>query len=204
MCTIYGVLLHFTIFCCQISFFLQFTLFCRETSFGTIYAILRGEKFSQKLCPWRKNDKYEVWTHGTAANKCDQRQLVKLVNNFFSCQHIFSFSFMQLFLFLSRFFGFFHGIPTVFAFLHKVLGPFFLVLPSDGLVFLRHSDFPHCHSNSSQLQQLSFCQNTFPFHSSTQNLSQNYHSTTCIGKCSIIIDHNCSTLCLFRRHSSET
>ena len=60
MCTIYGVLLHFTIFCCQISFFLQFTLFCRETSFGTIYAILRGEKFSQKLCPWRKNDKYEV------------------------------------------------------------------------------------------------------------------------------------------------
>ena len=25
-----------------------------------IYALLCGEKFSQKLCPWRKNDKYEV------------------------------------------------------------------------------------------------------------------------------------------------
>ena len=29
--------------------FLQFTLFCREICFGTIYALLRGEKFSQKL-----------------------------------------------------------------------------------------------------------------------------------------------------------
>ena len=41
-------------------FFLQFTLFCREISFGTICALLGGEKFGQKLCPWRKNDKYEV------------------------------------------------------------------------------------------------------------------------------------------------
>ena len=45
-------------------FFLQFTLFCREISFGTIYGLLRGEKFSQKLCPWRKNDKYEVCVTG--------------------------------------------------------------------------------------------------------------------------------------------
>ena len=123
----------------------------------------------------------------------------------FSVANIFSVSLScNSFYFFPDFFGFYHGIPTVFAFLHKVLGPFFLVLPSGGLVFLRHSDFPHCHSNSSQLQQLSFCQNTFPFHSSTQNLSQNYHSNTCIGTCSIIINHNCSTLCLFRRHSSET
>ena len=54
------------VFCCILQYFvaksvfLQFTLFCREISFGTIYALLRGEKFSQKLCPWRKNDKYEV------------------------------------------------------------------------------------------------------------------------------------------------
>ena len=41
-------------------FFLQFTLFCREISFGTIYALLRGEKFSQKVCLSRKNDKYQV------------------------------------------------------------------------------------------------------------------------------------------------
>ena len=26
-----------------------------------IHALLRGEKFKKKLCPWRKNDKYEVW-----------------------------------------------------------------------------------------------------------------------------------------------
>ena len=41
---------------------LGFTLFCREICFGTIYALLCGEKFSRKLCPWRKNDKYEVWS----------------------------------------------------------------------------------------------------------------------------------------------
>ena len=57
------------VFCCILQYFvaksvfLQFTLFCREISFGTIYALLRGEKFSKKLCPWRKNDKYEVWMY---------------------------------------------------------------------------------------------------------------------------------------------
>ena len=45
MCTIYGVLSHFTIFCCTI-IFLRFTPFCREISFGMIYALLRGEKLS--------------------------------------------------------------------------------------------------------------------------------------------------------------
>ena len=54
------------VFCCILqyfvakSFFLRFTLLCREICFGTIYALLRGEKLSQKLGPWRKNDKYEV------------------------------------------------------------------------------------------------------------------------------------------------
>ena len=59
MFTIYGVLSHFTIFCCKI-IFLRFTLFCREICFGTIYTLLRGDKMSQKLCLWRKKDKYEV------------------------------------------------------------------------------------------------------------------------------------------------
>ena len=50
---IYGVLLHFTIFCCKVSF-LRFTLLCREISFGTIYALLRGENFSQNCARGEK------------------------------------------------------------------------------------------------------------------------------------------------------
>ena len=34
--------------------------FCREINFVAIYAFLRGEKFRQKLCLWRKKDKYQV------------------------------------------------------------------------------------------------------------------------------------------------
>ena len=40
---------------------LRFTLFCRKICFVAIYALLRGEKLSKKLCPWRKKDKYDVW-----------------------------------------------------------------------------------------------------------------------------------------------
>ena len=43
------------------SVLLQFTLFCREICFVAIYALLCGEKFNQKLCLWRKKDKYQVW-----------------------------------------------------------------------------------------------------------------------------------------------
>ena len=43
---------------------LQFTLFCREICFVAIYALLCGEKFNQKLCLWRKKDKYQVYTYG--------------------------------------------------------------------------------------------------------------------------------------------
>ena len=39
---------------------LRFTLFCRKICFVAIYALLRGEKMSQKLCLWRKKDKYHV------------------------------------------------------------------------------------------------------------------------------------------------
>ena len=39
---------------------LQFTLFCREICFVAIYALLCGEKLNQKLCLWRKKDKYQV------------------------------------------------------------------------------------------------------------------------------------------------
>ena len=35
-------------------FFLQFTLFCCEISFGTIYALLRGEKFSKNCARGEK------------------------------------------------------------------------------------------------------------------------------------------------------
>ena len=66
MCTIYGVLLHFTIFCCQISFFcnlrcfvaksvlVRFTRFCVEKNSAKNYVIFvtgitggtRGEKMT--------------------------------------------------------------------------------------------------------------------------------------------------------------
>ena len=42
-------------------------LFCREICFVEIYALLRGEILSQKLYPWRKNDKYEVWIKNSHA-----------------------------------------------------------------------------------------------------------------------------------------
>ena len=29
-----------------------------------VYALLCGEKLNQKLPPWRKNDKYQVWVLG--------------------------------------------------------------------------------------------------------------------------------------------
>ena len=45
----------------QNQFVLPFILFCREINFDAIYAFLRGEKFRQKLCLWRKKDKYQVW-----------------------------------------------------------------------------------------------------------------------------------------------
>ena len=45
MCTIYDVLSHLMLFCCRGRGLL---------SFVAIYALLRGEKFSQKLGLWRK------------------------------------------------------------------------------------------------------------------------------------------------------
>ena len=39
----------------------QFTLFRRKICFVAIYALLCGEKLDQKLCLWRKKDKYQVW-----------------------------------------------------------------------------------------------------------------------------------------------
>ena len=41
--------------------FMWFTLFCREICFVVIYVLWRGENGCQKLCLWRKKDKYEVW-----------------------------------------------------------------------------------------------------------------------------------------------
>ena len=60
MCIIYGVLSHFMLFCYKISFFLQLTPSCREICIVANYALLRGEKWNQKLCLWRKDYKYQV------------------------------------------------------------------------------------------------------------------------------------------------
>ena len=46
--------------CCKICFCDELCCFC-EICFGAIHALLRGEKLSQKLDRWRRNDKYEVW-----------------------------------------------------------------------------------------------------------------------------------------------
>ena len=42
--------------CCFVakSALFKFTLFCCEIYFVAIYALLRGGKFNQKLCLWRK------------------------------------------------------------------------------------------------------------------------------------------------------
>ena len=45
MCTIYGILLHFTLFCCKQLFFLRFTLFFAKL---VCCNLLCGENFSQK------------------------------------------------------------------------------------------------------------------------------------------------------------
>ena len=59
LCTIYGILSHKTV---EKSRFWRFTLFCRDF-FAVIYVLLCGEKLSQKLCLWRKKDKYHVCHH---------------------------------------------------------------------------------------------------------------------------------------------
>ena len=57
MCIIYGFLSHKT---CKISFFLAIYAIL-SNFFVTVYALLCGEKLRQKLCLWRKKDKYHVW-----------------------------------------------------------------------------------------------------------------------------------------------
>ena len=60
MCTIYGVLSHFILFCRKISLF-GFTLFCRENVLSqfTRYCV---EKILATTCArGEKNDKYQVW-----------------------------------------------------------------------------------------------------------------------------------------------
>ena len=61
LCTIYGVLLQSTIFCCKI-IFLRFKLFCRKISFDTIYALLRGENLAKNCDRGEKitNMRYEL------------------------------------------------------------------------------------------------------------------------------------------------
>ena len=48
MCTIYGILLHFTLFCYKICVFLAIYAVLSQNWFVAIYALLRGENFSQR------------------------------------------------------------------------------------------------------------------------------------------------------------
>ena len=58
---------------CKIMF--ASTLFCRKIYFVAIHALLRGEKLNQKLCLWRKKDKYEVcYEYECIASRQNQSQ----------------------------------------------------------------------------------------------------------------------------------
>ena len=63
--------------CCFVvkSVLLPYTLFCWERYFVAIYALLCGEKFNQKLCLWRKMDKYQVCCTVTQQGLCQQIRL---------------------------------------------------------------------------------------------------------------------------------
>ena len=50
MCTMYGVLSHFMLFCSRISFFVIYAVLSRNI-YLAIHALLRGEKFKKKMCP---------------------------------------------------------------------------------------------------------------------------------------------------------
>ena len=57
------------------SCFFASTLFCRKIYFVAIHALLRGEKLNQKLCLWRKKDKYEVcYEYECIASRQNQSQ----------------------------------------------------------------------------------------------------------------------------------
>ena len=49
MCTMYGVLSHFMLFCSRISFFVIYAVLSRNI-YLAIHALLRGEKFNKKNC----------------------------------------------------------------------------------------------------------------------------------------------------------
>ena len=53
--------MYIMLFCCKICSFCDLRCFVEKSVFVAIYALLRGEKLSQKLCLWRKKDKYHVW-----------------------------------------------------------------------------------------------------------------------------------------------
>ena len=50
------------VFCRILRYFVIFVIYAvlSRNMFLAIHALLRGDKFYKKLCPWRKNDKYEV------------------------------------------------------------------------------------------------------------------------------------------------
>ena len=73
--------------CCFVvkSVLLPYTLFCCERYFVAIYALLCGEKFNQKLCLWRKKDKYQVCVQLWSLR--DQRAGASSLISHISCYH---------------------------------------------------------------------------------------------------------------------
>ena len=62
MCTIYGILLHFTLFCCKKFCFLRFTLFFEKSVCRNLRAFV-WRKIEPKIVLVEKKDKYQVWSH---------------------------------------------------------------------------------------------------------------------------------------------
>ena len=67
MCTMYGVLSHFMLFCSRISFFVIYAVLSRNI-YLAIHALLRGEKFNKKNCA--RGEKMTNMRYGASYLKC--------------------------------------------------------------------------------------------------------------------------------------
>ena len=82
MCTIYGILLHFKLFCCKICVFLRFTLFCRKigllrfTRFCVEKILTKNSVRGEKMTNIRYGPKLyageKVYTYENPKNICDR------------------------------------------------------------------------------------------------------------------------------------
>ena len=60
MCTIYGILLHFAMFCCKISFFASYAVLSRNLFLYDLRAFA-WRKIEPKIGYVEKKYKYQVW-----------------------------------------------------------------------------------------------------------------------------------------------